>query len=380
MNKTLPPLSLYIHTPWCIKKCPYCDFNSHALRESLPETAYITKLCADLESHTAHLQGRPIQSIFIGGGTPSLFSPQAYQKLFAFITERYLIAKDAEITLEANPGASDLARFAGFRQAGINRISLGVQSWNNEKLKILGRIHDNTQTQQAIKAIKQAEFDNFNLDIMHGLPNQTISQALDDLDQCITYQPTHISWYQLTLEPNTYFAQFPPSLPQDETLWAIQEAGEKHLAEACYQHYEISAYCQPGRFSRHNLNYWQFGDYIGIGAGAHSKITLADGSIWRSWKVKHPKEYLEHSMLVAGNQPITREELPVEFMMNAMRLHQDITSSLFYAKTGLTFNDIAKPLQQAQAQGLLEFNPDRIHVTSLGKRFLNDLLTLFMSN
>jgi putative oxygen-independent coproporphyrinogen III oxidase len=371
-------ISLYVHMPWCLKKCPYCDFNSHTLQQTLPESAYITKLCTDLETHTDYLQQRTIHSIFIGGGTPSLFSPEAYKKLFTFIAERYVIATGAEITLEANPGASDLSRFAGYREVGVNRISLGVQSWHNEKLKILGRIHDNTQAHDAVKAIKQAGFDNFNLDIMHGLPNQTLSQALDDIDQCLAYQPPHISWYQLTLEPNTYFAQFPPPLPQDEILWDIQAAGEKRLADAGYQNYEVSAYCRENHFSRHNLNYWQFGDYIGIGAGAHSKITLADGSIWRFWKVKHPKEYLTTTTFIAGKQQITREELPLEFMMNAMRIAQDVKLSTFHEKTGLTFNDIMAPLKKAQEQGFLEFTPDTIHVTPLGKRFLNDLLTLFM--
>ena len=373
------PLSLYIHIPWCLKKCPYCDFNSHASSQELPEQEYITKLLIDLNEHHAHFQNRPIQSIFIGGGTPSLFSGDSFKKILNHIAENFPLTKHAEITLEANPGATELTRFQTFREAGINRLSLGIQSWNNQKLQLLGRIHDGDQARKAVLAAKQAGFLNFNLDIMHGLPGQTVDEAIKDIEECLVYQPTHISWYQLTIEPNTYFHQFPPQLPVDDLLWDIQQAGESCLAAAGFKQYEISAYCREDNYSRHNMNYWQFGDYIGIGAGAHSKITLEDGAIWRFWKVKNPKDYLSPtSSLIAGKRQITHSELPLEYMMNAMRLYQDIALSSFYERTGLTWQDIEKPLNQAEQSGFVEIKNQTISVTGLGKRFLNDLLALFM--
>ncbi|MBS0351298.1 MAG: radical SAM family heme chaperone HemW, partial [Proteobacteria bacterium] len=284
------PLSLYIHIPWCIRKCPYCDFNSHAVRNSIPEKQYIVKLLIDLQNHQAHWQDRPIHSIFIGGGTPSLLSAAAYKELFKGLSFHLEIPKDIEITLEANPGASDQERFSGFREAGINRLSIGIQSWNAEKLQTLGRIHDEQQAEQAVLMAKKAGFTNFNIDIMHGLPKQTLAEAMLDLERTIACEPTHISWYQLTIEPNTFFNRFPPALPEEETLFEIQQAGRRQLQLAGFNQYEISAYCRKDYFAQHNLNYWNFGDYIGIGAGAHSKVTLSEGVIWRGWKVKNPKD------------------------------------------------------------------------------------------
>lgn len=374
------PLSLYIHIPWCVRKCPYCDFNSHEQRNELPEKDYISQLLVDLQSHLPHIQGRDIQSIFIGGGTPSLFSANAYQQLFSQLRDFIHIARHAEITLEANPGASEQQRFYGFREAGINRLSLGIQSWENEKLTALGRIHSAEQALQAVAMAKQAGFTNFNLDIMHGLPGQSLSQAMADLKKTIECHPTHISWYQLTLEPNTYFHRFPPALPDDEISWQIHQQGQQLLLEAGFYQYEISAFSQEDCYSRHNLNYWQFGDYIGVGAGAHSKITqLNDGSVWRYWKVKNPREYLlPNKSLIDGQHRVSKEELGLEFMMNAFRLHQKIPLKMLNERTGLHKDDIKTPLQQAQDLELITITDDSITVTSLGKRFLNDLLALFM--
>ncbi len=373
------PLSLYIHIPWCVRKCPYCDFNSHALRDSLPEEEYIAKLLADLRSHQSDWQNRAIQSIFIGGGTPSLFSASAYRQLFKGLHQYLDLTSGIEITLEANPGASETERFFGYREAGINRLSLGVQSWDPAKLQRLGRIHNDEQAAAAITMAKQAGFSNFNIDIMHGLPQQSLVEALADLEKTIACQPTHISWYQLTLEPNTYFHRFPPALPDDETLWEIQEQGQRCLRAAGFQQYEVSAYCRDENYARHNLNYWQFGDYIGIGAGAHSKITHAgDGSIWRFWKVKNPRDYLNQQSILDGQRQIPADELLLEFLMNALRLRQKIPLSLITARTGLTYETIYQKLLTISNPDLLVLDQEYVAVTSLGYRFLNELLTNFM--
>ncbi len=303
------PLSLYIHIPWCVRKCPYCDFNSHALLEDLPERDYIVRLLWDLQNHKRHWLNRPIHSIFIGGGTPSLFSFHGYRQLFSALRNELNISDNIEITLEANPGASEQQRFQGFREAGINRLSLGVQSWQPQKLLKLGRIHDDKQAAAAVDMAKAAGFTNFNIDIMYGLPEQTIEEALCDLQTTLAHQPTHISWYQLTLEPHTYFHRFPPQLPGDETQWQMQEQGRQILQSAGFVQYEVSAYCRDQHYSCHNLNYWQFGDYIGIGAGAHSKITHEDGSVERYWKIKNPRDYLTKNDLLDGHAQIPRHEL-----------------------------------------------------------------------
>ncbi len=373
------PLSLYIHIPWCARKCPYCDFNSHSLRGELPEDDYIARLLCDLQEHRTHIQQRVIHSIFIGGGTPSLLSVNAIQKLFRGLHQLLEIPKHTEITIEANPGASEQERFYGFYEAGINRLSLGIQSWQNDKLQALGRIHNSAQAQQAVIMAKKSGFTNFNLDIMYGLPGQTLENALLDLQMTLECQPQHISWYQLTMEPNTYFYNFPPQLPDEESTWEMQQQGQELLSKAGWVHYEVSAYCQSNYYSQHNLNYWQFGDYIGIGAGAHSKITQADGSVWRYWKVKSPRDYLAcHKSMIAGERQLTKDELALEFMMNALRLQQEIPLTLFSARTGLKEQLIQPILIQAQSQGFLIVKNNVLSVTSLGKRFLNDLLALFL--
>ncbi len=373
------PLSLYIHIPWCVRKCPYCDFNSHAVRDALPENDYIARLLFDLQTHQADWHNRSIHSIFIGGGTPSLFSANAYRKLFQSLRHYLDMPPDIEITLEANPGASDQERFYGFREAGINRLSLGVQSWNSEKLQALGRIHNADHAAMAVEMAKQAGFSNFNIDIMHGLPEQTLTKALADLDKTILCQPTHISWYQLTLEPNTYFHRFPPSLPDEEILWEIQQQGQQKLASAGFNQYEVSAYCRQGRHSRHNLNYWLFGDYLGIGAGAHSKIThFEDGSVMRYWKVKNPRDYLEKSSLLDGQAQIPHTDLLLEFLMNALRLRQRIPMTLITKRTGLTRKHIYQNLMANPQTELLTVSENYVEATPLGQRFLNELLTGFL--
>lgn len=374
------PLSLYIHFPWCIKKCPYCDFNSHTLKHDLPEEKYIHALLNDLTQDLAWVQNRKITSIFMGGGTPSLFSPEAIQLLLTEIRARIDFANDnIEITLEANPGTVDEARFAGFRQAGVNRLSIGIQSFDAEKLKTLGRIHDGQMAQSAVMAAKAAGFTNFNLDLMHGLPNQTKEQALHDLQIAVGFLPPHLSWYQLTLEPNTLFYQKPPVLPPEDILYEISEHGAEYLKNNHYQHYEVSAYCKAKHECQHNLNYWQFGDYLGIGAGAHGKITDVDGQqVYRYWKIKHPKDYLEANNVVAEKTLVAKSQLPFEFMLNALRLQKPIENKLFTERTFLAVNDIASKLEIARDKKLLTYDEHSFAPTLLGRRFLNDLLTVFI--
>ena len=378
----LPPLSLYIHVPWCVKKCPYCDFNSHQIAGELPEKAYVDALLHDFQRELqAAGSERLIHSVFIGGGTPSLLSASAYQRLFAGL--QAFFADDIEITMEANPGTYEHDRFQSYLDAGVNRLSLGVQSFQDDKLNALGRIHCAQEAQQAIAAITKAGFGNINIDLMHGLPGQSLEDALYDLQQAIDLQPAHISWYQLTIEPNTVFYAKTPVLPPDETLWDIQEAGQALLASAGFVQYEISAYSQPGRCSQHNLNYWQFGDYIGIGAGAHGKLTNADsGQITRNWKTRMPRDYLAADVNISGNfeagqRVLEPDELPIEFMMNALRLHEGVDARLYSERTGQSLDDISKPLQLARHKGLLDARTDRLKPTPTGRLFLNDLLELF---
>jgi oxygen-independent coproporphyrinogen-3 oxidase len=377
---SLPPLSLYVHIPWCVRKCPYCDFNSHAAPEQLPEADYVRALLDDLDSELPLIQGRPLQSIFIGGGTPSLFSAQAIGQIIAGVAARTPFADDIEITLEANPGTFEQARFEGFRAAGVNRLSIGIQSFNATHLQRLGRIHNPAEALAAARAAVEI-FPRVNLDLMHGLPHQTPAEAMDDLQQALAINPGHLSWYQLTIEPNTEFHARPPSLPLDEALWEIQEQGQALLEQAGYRQYEISAYARPGRQARHNLNYWQFGDYIGIGAGAHGKLSRYEGDqlvIERRHKLRQPKGYFDPALRLAGQEVIAADERAFEFMLNALRLSDGVSAELFQARTGLPLESIAPTLQQARRRGLLLDQPDRLAPTLQGRLFLNDLLELFL--
>lgn len=379
MTLQLPPLSLYVHIPWCVRKCPYCDFNSHAVRNEIPEQAYIECLLEDLKQEAQWLQGRTIQSIFFGGGTPSLFSAGSYKKLLADIHRITPLAVDAEITLEANPGTFEQEKFRGFREAGINRLSLGIQSFSDHQLQALGRIHNAEEALHAAGLAREI-FPRLNLDLMHGLPDQNVEGALAELEQALSINPDHLSWYQLTIEPNTEFHARPPQLPVDETLWSIQEAGQARLADAGLQQYEISAYSQPGQEARHNLNYWQFGDYIGIGAGAHGKLTLPEeGRIIRRWKQKQPKAYMQTETRLGGESDIATEDRAFEFMLNALRLTEGVDTTLLTARTGLKPEQIAEQLESARKRGLLLNNPERLAPSQQGRLFLNDLLGLFLN-
>lgn len=382
----LPPLSLYIHIPWCVRKCPYCDFNSHAVGtnsyaagtgSSPPEQDYIKALLADLDRDLDYAQNRPLQSIFFGGGTPSLFSSASIDAILTGVRQRLAFCDDIEITLEANPGTFEQEKFAGFREAGVNRLSIGVQSFNNRHLKRLGRIHSSDEAQHAITQARNSGFNNINLDLMHGLPGQTLEEAMTDLDIAMALKPEHLSWYQLTLEPNTEFYKHPPNLPDPDTLWEIYQKGQALLAQRAYSQYEVSAYCQYGREAQHNLNYWRFGDYLGIGAGAHGKITrLKDQSILRTRKTRLPKDYLKQDQ--GGlTEIIPSDAIAGEFMMNALRLNQGFASDLFERATGLPLADLELSLQQAQTDGLLECT-DSIRATANGRLFLNDLIAYFI--
>ncbi|WP_116475177.1 radical SAM family heme chaperone HemW [Zobellella maritima] len=377
----LPPLSLYVHIPWCVQKCPYCDFNSHALKETIPEQAYISALLDDLRQDQHLVQGRHLHSIFIGGGTPSLLSPEAIGRLLAGIREQLPFAPEIEITLEANPGTVEAGRFAGFMQAGVNRISIGIQSFQADKLRRLGRIHDPEQARFAAREAKAVGLPTFNLDLMHGLPEQTLADGLHDLQQAIDLAPPHLSWYQLTIEPNTPFASRPPALPEDETLADIYDQGHALLLANGYRQYEVSAYAKPGHQARHNLNYWRFGDYLGIGCGAHGKISLpAQGKLVRTVKVKHPKGYLDAERPYLDQYwPIKAEDLPLEYFMNRLRLFEPMPKTEFQQLTGLSPAILAEPLQEALRLELLLDQGDSWQVSPLGRRFLNRLLDLFMA-
>ena len=380
MSVISPPLSLYLHFPWCVEKCPYCDFNSHPARQPPDQRAYVDALLADLEHDLPLVAERPVQTVFMGGGTPSLFDPDEIARLMRGLAERLPLAADLEVTLEANPGTVEAGRFAGYREAGVNRLSIGVQSLDAAKLQALGRIHGPAEAIAAAHAARAAGFDTYNLDLMFGLPQQGVAQALDDLAHAIDLAPPHLSWYQLTLEPNTRFAHNPPPLPDDDLLWDMQEAGQRLLAAVGFEQYEISAYARPGHRCRHNLNYWSFGDYLGIGAGAHGKLTLADGRILRRSKQRHPQAYLAAAGSAAGSAGerwLGAEDLPVEFMLNALRLNAGVTAELYARHTGASLADIGPQLAQARARGLLEPDPARLAPTELGRRFLNDLLAVF---
>jgi oxygen-independent coproporphyrinogen-3 oxidase len=373
------PLSLYVHVPWCVRKCPYCDFNSHALRDPVPEAAYLDALARDLEAALPEVWGRPLETVFIGGGTPSLLAPEAIDRLLAMVRALLPLRPGAEITLEANPGTFELARFRGYRDAGVNRLSLGIQSFDDRFLAALGRVHDSAEAHAAVAAAC-ALFERVNLDLMYALPGQTPDDLARDLAAALAHGPQHLSCYHLTLEPNTAFAAAPPVLPDDDAASAMQDAIEARLGEAGYQHYETSAYARPGQACRHNLNYWQFGDYLGIGAGAHSKLSFHDRVVRRS-RPRHPREYMAWATAGAPAQDervLERADLRFEFMMNALRLNGGFDEALFSERTGLPPGVLAAALAEAEARGLLERGGGRIRPSRLGRDFLNDLLQLFL--
>jgi len=393
--KALPPLSLYIHIPWCARKCPYCDFNSHEARTTVPEERYVAALIADLDQAVPQVWGRRVHSVFFGGGTPSLFSARAIDTILAAARARLVLAPDAEITLEANPGSVEAEKFAGFRAAGVNRLSLGIQSFNPRHLKALGRIHDDNEARRAIE-IARRNFDNLNLDLMYGLPGQSVEEALTDIGTALGSDPPHLSCYHLTLEPNTYFHRFPPKLPDDDTAAAMQEEIEARLSAANYDHYETSAFAKQAASSvtsvsssdsspqvmrcAHNLNYWNFGDYLGIGAGAHGKISFP-GRIMRAMRVKQPERYMEaaeRGTPVQGAHEVGAEAVGFEFMMNALRLNEGFPSRLFEERAGLPLAAVLRGLEEAERRGLIERDHQRIAPTRLGRRFLNDLLQIFL--
>jgi len=382
-----PPLALYVHMPWCVKKCPYCDFNSHGLRDAPPPyadyvDALLTDLDADLADFGAAVHGRPVVSVFFGGGTPSLFAPELVGRFLDGARARLPFADDAEVTLETNPGTVEHGRFDGYLAAGVNRLSFGIQSFDDDKLKRLGRIHSAAEAEAAVKSAQDAGYSNINLDLMYALPQQTQDGALADVARAVALSPAHISHYQLTLEPNTAFAANPPPLPDDDHAWAMQEACEAALDAAGYRQYEVSAYAQPDRRCRHNLNYWRFGDYLGIGAGAHGKLTdTAAGQIRRRWKTRLPRTYLAAAGgpdRIGGDGPVDAGELPFEYMLNALRLIDGVPMAEFGAYTGLSPERIAGPLAEARRRGWLVGDPTQIRTTALGQRFLNDVIAGFL--
>jgi putative oxygen-independent coproporphyrinogen III oxidase len=377
--RTLPPLALYVHFPWCVRKCPYCDFNSHEATAPIPEADYLAALRADIESALPLIWGRRISSVFIGGGTPSLLSEAGVDRLLSDVRALLPVDADCEITLEANPGTFEAQRFAAYRQSGVNRLSIGIQSFASDKLEALGRIHDRRAALDAIE-IARGLFDNFNLDLMVALPGQTLGEARADVEQALTFEPPHLSLYQLTLEPNTVFAKYPPQLPDEDLAGAMHDWIGERLDAAGYRHYEVSAWARPGRECRHNLNYWTFGDYLGIGAGAHSKLSFPHRVI-RQVRFKQPASYLQAAAagsFIAASTEVSREELPFEFMLNALRLTAGVRSDLFFERTGMPLSSVEAALDEAERRGLLERDHVALRATSLGRRFLNDLQALFL--
>jgi putative oxygen-independent coproporphyrinogen III oxidase len=400
MTTALPPLSLYVHIPWCVRKCPYCDFNSHNAPSALPQDEYIEALLADLDQDIIDqdlidqdlslARGRPLQSIFFGGGTPSLFAPDRIARLLDGVAARLAFAPAIEITLETNPGTIEHGSFAGYLRAGVNRISFGVQSFDDDALRRIGRIHDSAQAERAIKQAQDDGIDNINIDLMYALPSQTLAQALADVEKATMLQTPHLSHYQLTLEPNTQFAANPPPLPDDDSAWDMQEACQGQLADAGFAQYEVSAYARRGRECRHNLNYWRFGDYLGIGAGAHGKLSRgADREshgggafdVLRRWKLRSPRGYLEHARgarRIGGDDVVATDQLPFEFMLNALRLEEGFVLADFEIATGLPRAAIAAQLEKAGARGWLIVADDRVRTTETGRRFLNDVIASFL--
>ncbi len=377
--RQLPPLSLYIHIPWCVRKCPYCDFNSHEARGEIPQQTYVEALVRDLEQSLPLAWGRKVQTIFFGGGTPSLLSPEMLDQLLCRVRALLPLAYGAEVTLEANPGTVEAGKFAAFRDAGVTRLSLGIQSFDDGYLRALGRIHDSDEAHRAVE-IALATFDNVNLDLMYALPKQSLTHALADIRTAIGYAPSHISGYHLTIEPNTAFHHKPPQVPDDDASAAMQETIEAELAQAGYEHYETSAFAKTGRQCRHNLNYWQFGDYLGIGAGAHGKLSFAD-RILRQARVKHPVAYMagvESGRHLESEHALSRNDLGFEFMMNALRLTQGFSVALFQERTGLPVSRVGRTLDEAVRKGLVERDHLHIKPTALGQRYLNELLQMFL--
>ncbi|GHA84852.1 radical SAM family heme chaperone HemW [Cognatilysobacter bugurensis] len=380
---TPPPLSLYVHVPWCVRKCPYCDFNSHERRGELPFAQYVDALLADLDHDLPLVWGRTVHTVFFGGGTPSLMPPEQIERFLQGAASRLRFAPGCEITLEANPGTAEHGRFEGYRAAGVNRLSFGIQSFDDGCLQRLGRIHDSREAEAAVKLAQDAGFDNLNLDLMYALPGQTLAMAEHDLERAFALQPAHVSHYQLTLEPNTVFAARPPEhLPDDDAGWDMQERCQTMLAQAGYAQYEVSAYAQPGRRCAHNLNYWRYGDYLGIGAGAHGKLTLGhEQAILRRWKHKHPGKYLQTAgtaEAIGGDDRIEPARRPFEFMLNALRLVDGFTLTQFTRSTGLPAESIASALADAVRRGWLECDGDAVRPTELGRRFTNDVIERFL--
>ena len=393
MSLLLPPLTLYIHIPWCIRKCPYCDFNSHQADQTLPEDEYVKALSLDLQQDQILAQGRKLTSIFFGGGTPSLLSATAIEKILLDAEKQIGFESAIEITLEANPGTFEQEKFSGFRAAGVNRLSIGIQSFNDQQLTLLGRVHGRSEALRAVDVARKAGFDNLNLDLMHGLPEQTIDAAKADLQQAIDLSPEHLSWYQLTIEQNTAFYSAPPLLPEEEILVDIQDAGLALLQNAGYEQYEISAYARNKKQAQHNINYWQFGDYLGIGAGAHGKITFPESNqILRLWKTRLPKHYMElinsgristqlnghQNTFGAGSELLSSKSRPLEFMMNALRLNAGVPTNLFCERTGLSFNDIETIWEDLDKKGLVEIVDGNLRPSYLGRRYLNQVLQAFI--
>jgi putative oxygen-independent coproporphyrinogen III oxidase len=377
-------LALYVHLPWCVRKCPYCDFNSHQLKSGQPDAAYIDALIRDFDAEAPRLEGRRIDTVFFGGGTPSLFAPSEFARLLRALKTRIAFAEDAEITLEANPGTIERGRFSGYAEAGINRVSLGAQSFDAGALNVLGRIHSADDTHRAVEELKAARLENFNLDLMYALPRQTPEQAANDVKIACSLQPAHISYYQLTLEPGTVFHSRPPVLPDEEAAWDIQLTGQKLLADAGYAQYEVSAYAKPGAQCRHNLNYWLFGDYVGIGAGAHGKVSLElPQKILRTVKPKQPRDYQaaigRAARSVGDSSYIAAADLPFEFMLNALRLNDGFSSDCYLAHTGLELQQLDAKMARARDRGLLESRANGWRPTELGRRFLNDLQLSFLA-
>jgi len=388
---SLPPLSLYVHMPWCVRKCPYCDFNSHAQRGELPFAAYVDALIADLEHDLPLAWGRTVHTVFFGGGTPSLFPPDAIDAFLQRASARLRFAPDVEVTLETNPGTAEHGRFEGYRAAGVNRLSFGIQSFDDGCLQRLGRIHDSREAEAAVKLAQDAGLDNINLDLMYALPEQTLAMAARDVERALALQPAHVSHYQLTLEPNTLFAARPPTgIPDEDGAWDMQEHCQALLGDAGYAQYEVSAYARTGRECRHNLNYWEFGDYLGIGAGAHGKLTLPAGrrddatpTVLRRWKHKHPTTYLAHAGTpdaIGGDDTIAEDRRSFEYMLNALRLNAGFALPAFEARTGLPRATIDPQLEAAQARGWLARDGERVVPTELGRRFTNDAIGLFLTD
>ncbi len=377
---TLPPLSLYIHIPWCIRKCPYCDFNSHQVNNEIPINEYVTALKQDLDLELARAQGRRLQSIFVGGGTPSLFPATAIGEILDHADNIIGLEKNAEITLEANPGTVEHDSFKALKHVGVNRLSIGIQSFNTTHLRTLGRIHSSSEAINAVKMAQDDGFDNINLDLMHGLPSQTQEEAEQDLQQAITLNPQHISWYQLTIEQNTEFYSKPPVLPNEDLLLDIMGSGHHILHDAGYMQYETSAYAKPHHQSQHNVNYWQFGDYLAIGAGAHGKSTQGDQQRVRYRKTRQPKDYLDKSRtFLAHEESIPPDNLALEFMMNALRLNDGFHPDLYPARTGLPLSQLSPTLKTLQDKGLIEVTPTALRPTPLGRQFLNSILESFVA-